>query len=255
MPRRTPLFILVALACAAALPAAAQDRVLSFALTGGAQVAPAYFGADDHEIGPTGAFGFGGLRAGSIRLGDVDGPRVLAPGAGLRGAFRYIPEREGTGALAGLDNVDAALELGAGLHYTAPRWQVFADLRYGAIGHEGVAGEVGANLIHRGADGLVLHAGPRAEFGNARFARSYFGVTGPEAAASGLAAYTPSGGVHAVGVELGVYRPLGDRWGLTGTLRYDRLRGDAAASPIVRQGSRDQVSATLGLTRHFTLRF
>lgn len=242
-------------AFASAAPAVAQDAALAFSLTGGARVAPSYFGASGTSTTPAFGFGFGGLRFGGVELGDPDAPMLFAPGAGLRGAFRYIPERVGRNELAGLNDVDAALELGLGLHYTADLWQVYADLRYGAIGHKGLTAEAGANLIYRADSGLVLHGGPRAEFGSSRFTNSYFGVTGAESLASGLGAFSASGGVYSVGLELGAYQPLGDTWGITGLLRYDRLRGDAAQSPITQQGSRDQISAEIGLTRHFNLRF
>jgi len=249
-----------ALALAALLgatPVAAQDSALAFSLTGGARIAPDYFGASGRSVSPVIGFGFQGLRFGGTELGDPDGPKVFAPGAGLRGSFRFIGEREGKDKLAGMADVDASLELGLGVHYTSDLWQVFADLRYGAVGHKGLTGEVGANVIYRAPSGLVLNAGPRAEFGSSRFTNTYFGVTAAEAASplNTLTPFSASGGIYSVGVEMGAYQPLGDDWGITGTLRYDRLRGDAARSPIVLQGSRDQVSAEIGLTRHFNLRF
>ncbi len=247
--------------CAIALPAQAQDRALSFSLTGGAQVTPKYFGSDSYSLGPSVSFASGGLRFGGFELGNTDGPVLFAPGTGVRGAFRFIPKRSGKDELAGLNDVKASVEAGIGLHHTTEFWQVYADLRYGVIGHKAVAGKVGANLIYRDDSGLVLHAGPRAEFGNSRFARTYFGITAAEEVAATLAGnanltrYTPSGGFHSIGLEAGAYQPLNDDWGITGTLRYDRLRGDAARSPIVQQGSRNQFSAQIGLTRHFNLRF
>ena len=241
-------------------PVAAQERGLSFALTGGVGVAPSYFGASDMRLGPTGRFGFAGLSLGPARIGALDstafdGPLDLLPGAGLRGAFRYIPKREGRNELAGLDDVKAAVELGFGVHYTEEFWQLFADLRYGAIGHRGFTGEIGANAIYRSADGLVLHAGPRAEFGDRRFAQSYFGVTPAESLASGLAPYAAGAGIHSLGVEVGAFQALSNDWGVSGRLRLDRLHGEAASSPIVQQGQRNQFTAEIGLTRHFNLRF
>ncbi|TVP71179.1 MAG: MipA/OmpV family protein [Rhodobacteraceae bacterium] len=243
-----------------ALPAFAQERGLSFSITGGAGVAPDYFGSDSVSVGPAGSFGFGGLRFGALALGTLDTPEQFAPGFGPYGAFRFIGKRDGKDELEGMDDVKASVEIGAGLQYTEDFWQVFGELRYGAIGHNAVAGELGANVIFRGESGLVLNAGPRAEFGNRRFNRTYFGVSEAEATASqdaggSLTAFSPSAGFYSVGVEAGAYQPLSADWGLSGSVRFDRLRGDAADSPIVQQGSRNQISAEIGLTRHFNLRF
>jgi outer membrane protein len=47
---------------------------------------------------------------------------------------------------------------------------------------------------------------------------------------------------------------LNDRWGLFGFARYERLVGDAAKSPIVREfGSRNQLSGGIGLNYTFTI--
>ena len=237
--------------------AQAQENALSFSLSGGAKVMPLYFGSGDLRLGPTGGIGFTGLRFGSLQIGDPDGPRQFAQGASVRGAFRFIPKREGKDELAGMEDVKASLEIGLRAHYTDELFHVFADLRYGVIGHKAIAGEVGADLLWRDPGGLIVHGGPRAEYGNSRFNRTYFGVTGAEAADPGnsLTPYTLSGGFHSVGLEIGAYQPLGADWALTGAVRYDRLRGDAARSPIVQQGSRNQLSAEIGLTRHFNLRF
>lgn len=236
-------------------PVMAQERAFAFSLTGGAAYGPSYFGSDSYSVTPGGLYTLTGLSLGALRLRDPDGPRLYAPGTGLRGALRYVAARKGSGALAGFADVDGALELGLGVHHTTQRWQVYSDLRYGLIGHKALVGEVGANLIHRASSGLVLHAGPRAAFGNGRFMRTYFGVTADESTASGLAAYRPDGGLQSLGIEMGAYQPLNADWGITGVLRYDRLLGDAAASPIVQQGSRDQMTVMVGLTRHFSLRF
>lgn len=250
-PRNLTLASVLALG-ALALPAQAQNNALSFSLTGGAGVAPKYFGSDDYRVGPTGSFGFNGLSFGSVQTGAADGPVHYAPGFAVGGAFRFIPKREGKDELTGMEDVKASLELGLRAHYTEEFWHVFATVRYGVIGHKAIAGEVGADVIWRDPSGLVLNAGPRAEFGNGRFNRTYFGVT-PGEANQNRAPYTLSGGFHSVGLEVGAYQPLSADWGLTGAVRYDRLRGDAGRSPIVQ--NRNQFSAQIGLTRHFNLRF
>jgi MipA family protein len=256
MHRLTAAPALIALSLAFSSPAAAQDNALSFSVTGGAQSTPLFMGSGTQRVAPWLSGGFEGLRIGGFSLGDPDGSDPFAPGLGLRGAFNVIGARRGTGALAGMTDLSTAVELGLGAHYTTTNWQVFGEIRQGFGGHRGIAGDLGANVILRPLDGFTLHAGPRAQFGNARFARTYFGVTGAEALASGvLTPYSPQGGLTSAGFEVGAYQALGRDWGVSANLRYDRLQGDAARSPIVTQGRRDQITAQFGLTRHFTLRF
>ena len=233
----------------------AQDRVIAFSLTGGATVQPDYFGSESYYAAPTGRVGFTGLRVGDLQVLDPDGPTEFAPGTFYRGALDYIPERDGRDELEGLNDVDASVELGLGLQHTRETWQVYGELRYGFIGHESVAAELGANAIFRGEGGAVLHAGPRLELGNSRFMRTYFGVTGSESAASGLAAHTPGRAIYSTGFEIAAFQPVRGDWGITASVRYDRLRGEAADSPIVELGSQNQWTAMLGLTKHFNLRF
>lgn len=242
-------------------PAFAEGNALSFALTGGLKSAPAYFGADRMQVSPLVGFSFQGLRLGGVEIGQPDNTDPFARGTGLRGAFRVLAARDSLRELAGLNDIKAAVELGIGLHHTAENWQVYGEIRRGLTGHEGIAGDLGANVIFRPADGFTLHAGPRASFGNARFNSNYFGITPAEALAAtaagnpGLTAYAPGGGLTSLGFEIGGYQAIGRNWGVTGAVRYDQLRGDAAASPIVVQGKRDQVTAKIGLTRNFSFRF
>jgi outer membrane protein len=67
--------------------------------------------------------------------------------------------------------------------------------------------------------------------------------------------YRPGGGIHAVALASGLSYQFNPRFGMFGFARYERLVGDAAKSPIVRQfGSRDQFSAGLGLSYTFILK-
>ena len=99
-----------------------------------------------------------------------------------------------------------------------------------------------------------MSIGPRLLFSDARYQRAYFGVTPAASLASGLPAYRPGGGVHAVALASGLTYALNNRWGLFGYARYERLVGDAARSPIIRElGSRNQLSGGIGLNYPFTI--
>ena len=171
--------------------------------------------------------------------------------------MRYIRERDASefDELSGLDDIDAALELGFGVTYTQRNVRGFALLRRGFGGHESFVGEAGADIVGYPSDRITVYGGPRVFFGAGDYADTYFGVNADEAAASGLRAFEAEGGLLSAGIELGARYELNDRWGIEGAITYDRLMNDAADSPITEQGSEDQFGARIGLTRTFTLQF
>ena len=193
------------------------------------------------------------LSFGGRSFGNPD-PWAEARGFGIRGSFRYIGERDDDdyGELEGLDDIDAAYEVGLGAGYAGENYYVFADVRRGFGGHEAWVGEVGADAVFRPSERLRVTFGPRAFFGSDDYASTYFDVSAAEAAASSFNAYDADGGLISTGVELGMRYKLSENWGLSGAVTYDRFRGDAEDSPIVQQGSEDQWGARLGVTRTFS---
>lgn len=233
-------------------PAPAGPKFV-FTLRGGVAAAPEYFGSDDYTAGPDLAFRFNFLDLGRGRsLGNID-PWADPLGFGIGGSFRYIAERDTSDfdELTGLDDVDAAVELGVSLRYGAENFAAFADVRRGFGGHEGWVGEIGADAILRPSDRLRLNMGPRLFFGDDAYSDTYFGVTPAEASAA-LSAYDPDGGLVSAGVELGARYKLSDSWGLEGAVTWEKFMDDAADSPIVEQGSDDQWGIRFGLTRVFS---
>lgn len=235
--------------------AAAQPEFV-FSLRGGATVAPEYFGSEDYAVGPDLGFKFHGLTLRNGRqFGDGD-PWTDPLGWNVHGSFRYIGERDASDYddLGGMDDVDAALELGFGFGYSAENFSAFTDFRRGFGGHESWVGEAGMDVIARPGSRWKLTAGPRLFWGSNDYADTYFGVDGNEATAS-RPAYDADGGLLSAGVEMGARYQLNDDWGLEGALTWEQYRNDAADSPIVENGSDDQWTIRFGVTRVFRLRF
>ncbi|MEJ6397760.1 MipA/OmpV family protein [Yoonia sp. 208BN28-4] len=234
-----------------ATSAHAQSNGVEFTIGAGALAAPGYFGSDDYVIGPTGSFSLERLHFGSLSIGE----NGTSDGFGYHGGFRYIGERSSDefSELEGLNDVDAAIELGGGLHYAADDYYLYADVRYGVIGHESLVAEVGADAYYRPTNELTLAAGPRVLIGSDDYADTYFGVTAAEAAASGFDAFDPDAGVISSGLEASATYQFNDDWGVTGTVRYDLLREDAADSPIT--ASDEQLSVGIVLTRSVSFGF
>lgn len=242
------------LALTAALPAMAQERSFNFALGGGVLATPEYLGSDQTETNFDLGLTFGALRWGSVDIGNgVRG--VPDNGFSLGAAFRVIGNRTTTESpeLAGLEDIDAALELGLGLTFQQTDWMAFGEVRKGVTGHSGVTGTLGADLIFRPSDRWLITAGPRVNFGNDEFANTYFGVSTDST--SSFAAYDATGGALGAGVQVSGTYFIDDKWSLEGALSYEKLLGDAADSPITQNGSEDQWRVRLGLSRAFTLNF
>ena len=251
-----PFALTLAATTAMALPAAAQERYFNFALRGGVAAKPSYPGSSDYTAIPDIGFAFGALKWGRIDIGN--GAREVPDnGLTLRGALRFIGSRDvaDNPELAGMGDVDAALELGFGLTYRETNWQVFGEVRQGFGGHHGVTGTLGGDLIFRPNDRLTILAGPRVNMGNTEYAQTYFGVTPAQAAASAFGAYSADGGVLGAGVTVEAIYELDDHWALEGAVSYEKLKNSAADSPITLNGSDDQLTVRIGLSRAFSLRF
>lgn len=216
----------------------------------GPQVQPGYFGSDEMVFGPTGSFQLEQLQLGGLTIGGAE-----TQGFGFGGSFRFVGERSADDfeELAGLDKIDPTIELGGGLRYYGSGYSLFADLRYGVIGHESFVGEIGGDLIYQASEQMTLRAGPRVLWGSDDYAQTYFGVTTAESSASSFASYDAQGGILSAGVKAAANYRFNEDWGVTGTIRYDQLQGDATDSPIVQTD--DQFSASVVITRRVTFGF
>ena len=151
--------------------------------------------------------------------------------------------------------VKSTFEAGAFAEYfVAPSVRIRAEALKGIGGHNGLVGSIGADQVWRDGDRYVFSIGPRLELSDSRYQRAYFGVDSAAALASGLPTYRPDGGVHGAALASGLSYQFNSRWGVFGLAKYERLLGDAAKSPIVREyGSRNQFSGGIGLSYTFNM--
>lgn len=242
--------IIIAALCCPSLAFAQSGNEAGVTIGLGVQSAPSYFGADSNELGPTGSFALDQLEFNGLSIGSGAGS-----GFSLGGSLRYIGERTADDhpELAGMEDIDAALELGGGLRYEAASFDAFANLRFGIGGHESLVADFGADYIQPLAPQWELRVGPRALWGSEDYAQTYFGVTADEAGASSFAQYDADAGLVRAGVAASLSYQVTSDWGVVGRVRYDQLQGDAADSPIVQD--KDQVTASLIVTRRFNFSF
>lgn len=225
----------------------------------GAQVEPAYPGADSTDIGIYPKFSVAkddkpfslGAPDDSLSIALVSS-KGFSAGPVLAITSGRDPDEVG----APVGEVGRTVEVGAfAQHFLSDSFRIRAQARKGFGGHKGLVGSVGADYLARDADKWTVSIGPRLRFGDDKYMNAFFGVSPQAALAANIPTYDPGGGVRAVGAVTGFTYSLGGALGLFGYGRYDRLVGDAADSPIVRNyGSRDQFSAGLGLSYVFNLK-
>lgn len=222
----------------------------------GPRFVPSWPGSDEHSIGPLvefsragpgeqfafeapdESFGFDLYRSGGFSIG---------PSAGIQG------KRESQDVGGALPDVDFTVELGGFAQLEAsPNVRFRLEARQAVSGHDGFVSTASADYIWRDEDDTVVSIGPRLTLTDARFQRSYYGVSPADALASGLAEYDPGGGLQSVGAALGLLQQFTPEWGIFAYAKYDRLLGDPADSPVVAAyGSPDQYEGGLALTYTF----
>lgn len=235
------LAALAALAVLSATPLHAQMLDLSVDAGLGVDLGPKYPGADEGETTPWLI-----LRNGAAAEGEGFS---ISPSFGLKGK-----RDAGDGdALEGLDEIDRAVELGLRLGYGFGPVSTYATVRRGFGGHEGITGSVGAKYRTELSPQLTLWSGVQAVYGNGSFNDTYFGVSGDESVASGLPETSIGGGFNEAALTFEARYALGADTALLGEVRYARLIGDAADSPVVQEDY--QPSLRLGVVRRFSFGF
>jgi MipA family protein len=260
----TPLLRTLPLAAALWLPTAALAQptlgdILPNYAGIGVGFAPEYTGSRHSSFGAAPALR---LSLGGERFVSLSGPfaemnlldnRYIQAGPVLN--YRFGRSGVEDRAVRALGNLDPALELGGrfGVTYLGLGSIPFR-LRAGVTVLGDVSGQYGGVSVIPSASLWVplsrevfVGAGALARFAPAAHNRYYFGVTQAGARASGLPAFEPRGGGTTVTAWPAVVWRITDNWALGGGLAYTRITGDAADSPIVRRGSRDQLIGGIGI--------
>lgn len=240
----------------AALPtaAAAQDdtRPRRTRVALGAQLVPDYPGADKTVVRPY-------IDLSRARGDDPFRYEAADESSGFplfnRGRVSFGPSfafegaRQRSDTDGRLPKVGFTVELGGFVQLAATdRLRLRAEARQGVGGHKGLIANLMADYVLRDGDRWLIAAGPRLTLADRGYQRAYFGIDRDDAAAAGLPAWRPGGGLTAAGAAITGIRQIGERWSVHGYVKYDRLVDDAGGSPAVRAlGSRNQVSGGLAL--------
>jgi MipA family protein len=227
----------------------------------GGSFRPDFEGATHYLLSPVPIFSV--QRAGSRQqfIGPRDGASIaLLDTGGFRAGpvATTLPSRKvsSDAALNGLNDISTTYEFGGFVEYFPVDWfRVRAEVRRGFGGSDGVFADVFADAIVPVWDRLTWSAGPRLSFANTHGTAPYFGIDQTEALASGLPVFNASGGLHSVGVGTQLRYQITPQWETHSYVEYQRLEGDAAASPLITQrGSPNQTIFSIGASYSFDVR-
>lgn len=208
---------------------------LRVALGAGVGLAPRFEGSN-HErarlapivhlaYGPV-FFGLGGLGVNLYR----DARWRFGANLGFGGGRRESTDDR----LRGLGDVDRTVL--AGLFAVYRNQQLLARARVATdVGgqDQGTVARVDVFGRLRSGEGLAFFAGPGVTWADRRHMQTFSGVTADQAARSGFPEFDAGAGVSSLRLSAGAAYRVDPRWRLVGITSLSRLRGDAAASPII----------------------
>lgn len=154
-------------------------------------------------------------------------------------------------SLKGTKKIPTVLEAGAGIGYRTDWLRGFVAVRQAFNGVDGQVGDLGLDVQMPVAPRITVAVGPRARISSQNYMRTYFGVTAKEASKGPLTKYKPDGGFKSVGVAAKLTYALNERTDLELKGGWNRLVGQAADSPIVKAGSKDQWMVGVGISHQF----
>lgn len=244
-------------------PAADEWAVTGLTVGGVLVVKPSYEGSDEYDVVGfpylfpvfgNGAPGFFS-RIDARGLDDVRFKLIERDGfvAGPLGGYNLGRDEDDGDLLEGLGDVDGGVVAGAFVGYQLG--PVLLDASF-----HNTFGDDGGYLIRLGAaierpvrERMMLTARIGATYADDDYMQNYFGVSAAQAQSSvaGLGAFDAEAGFKDVFAEVGLKADLDANWSVRTSLRYSRLIGDAADSPIVE--NEDQFTGLVGLSYKFDL--
>jgi outer membrane protein len=155
------------------------------------------------------------------------------------------------GALAGMGSIDAKPEVAAFLsHEFAKDWRITSSLRHGSGNdRQGAVAELGLNHNLSLAPDWRLGLSASTKWANSAYMQTYYGVTSSQAASSGHAVSTPSGGLTEWGAGVHLNHQLTRRISVMGGINASSLRGEARNSSVVTKP--DSVMGQLSVNHSF----
>ncbi len=186
----------------------------------------------------------------NISLGLIDTGTFRA---GLNGKLVMPRDASDENDTKGLSDVDFGVELGGFAEFYPTDWmRMRGEVRQGIAAHDGVVADFAIDAFTDITPEVRISGGPRLSLASADYFEAYYGVNAAESAASGLAEYSPGGGIKSYGVGGAIDWKTTEKLTTSLFAEYSRLGAPAADSSLVEErGSANQYMIGVSATYRF----
>ena len=224
----------------------------------GARMSPEFRGASKLRFAPTAVLGFTYLNLPYFwKLGSESESKEDKQGFGFFPSIALTSRGDGEASenLEGLRPIDLAFELGLSLGYRYDDFQLTFVSRRGFGGHKGLHAKVGLRYHHDFTKRFHFYGGPYISVADTNFMDRFFGVTEQEALDSPNfdQAHEARAGLRSAGLQLESSFDFTDKIRGHLGMDFENYLGDAATSPIVKNGNAIQISGRIGLSYKITI--
>jgi outer membrane protein len=150
--------------------------------------------------------------------------------------LRYRPERNNVknDQVDAMEKVDAAIEAGGFLSYNLPDWTFSISAAQDIAGaHDGFLLDMGVGYRYKLQADTMLTLNAQTTYASSDYMHTYFSVDQADSLRSRLKTYNADAGLKDFGVGIALQHAYSRKWSVVGVIRYSRLLGDAADSPVV----------------------
>lgn len=222
-------------------------------------VVPDYSGSDDNMVGiaPVGRYNFGDNRYVELLGNYASANLVNSENWRLGPAVQYRFGRKDVddAVVDRMSEIDGALQAGGTLSYTYYidnniRHRVGAgiDVLQDVEGDKGLSSTAYARYWAPVSRAVDLGISGSVVYGDEDFNDTYYGISSADSAASGLSTFSADSGINAYRIMPMAMLHLSEQWHIGAGVRWERLTGDAADSPIVSErGDENQIAGGLGV--------
>ncbi|MGT2509617.1 MipA/OmpV family protein [Cupriavidus basilensis] len=182
--------------------------------------------------------------AGGVKLLDVGG---VTAGVFVGHDLLKTRKSDDIPILRGTGDIDGTAWAGAFAKYQYGRFSASAAVRQDVGGkHQGLVGNLAADVTFKPFDRLALDIGPRLQLSSGTHMNALYGIDSSQSAVSGLPSREVKGGLEYVGLAVGLTYSINKKWfaGVRSEVRV--LPGNMTDNPIVEKRTQVSVATFVG---------